>query len=67
MSLYEDIFALRSLLETAKVQGIQGRVTKGRFWDELLLLEGLCTIQYLEWASRPKLMDAGLLKMSKMI
>ncbi|KAG0560735.1 hypothetical protein KC19_9G008900 [Ceratodon purpureus] len=39
VSLYEDIFALRSPLQTAKDQGIQGRVTIGRFWDELLLLK----------------------------
>jgi hypothetical protein len=39
VSLYEDIFALRSPLQTAKDQGIQGRVAIGRFWDELLLLK----------------------------
>lgn len=39
VSLYEDIFALRSPLQTAKDLGIQGRVTIGRFWDELLLLK----------------------------
>lgn len=39
VSLYEDIFALRSPLQSAKDQGIQGRVAIGRFWDELLLLK----------------------------
>jgi hypothetical protein len=39
VSLYEDIFALRSVLQTAKDQGIQGHTAIARFWDELLLLK----------------------------
>lgn len=39
VSLYEDIFALRSPLQAAKDLGIHGRVTIQRFWDELLLLK----------------------------
>ncbi|CAM6088712.1 unnamed protein product [Calypogeia fissa] len=39
VSLYEDIFAGRSLIHTAKDQGVQGRAALTRFWDELLLLK----------------------------
>jgi len=39
VSLYEDVFALRSVLQTAKDQGIQGHTAIARFWDELLLLK----------------------------
>ncbi|KAL2612732.1 hypothetical protein R1flu_024424 [Riccia fluitans] len=39
VSLYEDIFAGRSPIHTAKNQGIQGRAIITRFWDELLLLK----------------------------
>lgn len=39
VSLYEDIFAGRSLMHTAKDQGVQGRAALTRFWDELLLLK----------------------------
>jgi hypothetical protein len=47
VSLYEDIFALRSPLQSAKDQGIQGRVAIGRFWDELLLLKVLSSYHLL--------------------
>ncbi|KAL3680336.1 hypothetical protein R1sor_023292 [Riccia sorocarpa] len=39
VSLYEDIFAGRSPIHTARDQGIQGRAVITRFWDELLLLK----------------------------
>ncbi|BBN17037.1 hypothetical protein MPTK1_7g11460 [Marchantia polymorpha subsp. ruderalis] len=39
VSLYEDIFAGRSPIHTARDQGIQGRAIITRFWDELLLLK----------------------------
>ncbi|CAM6104686.1 unnamed protein product [Calypogeia fissa] len=39
VSLYEEIFAGRSLIHTAKDQGVQGRAALTRFWDDLLLLK----------------------------
>lgn len=39
VSLYEDVFALRSPIQTARDEGFAGRQTVQRFWDELLLLK----------------------------
>lgn len=39
VAIYEDIFALSSPVQQAREQGISGRASLQRFWDELLLLK----------------------------